>query len=85
LPINQYGTTKVNRNIINQKPIVKIVRKAKKPKYWSNSNIFTPFVLTKILSSYQKKQIQGEKNVFIPINYQINTLYPTFVIQNFKL
>ncbi len=31
--------TNVNKNIINQKPMVRILRKAKKPKYWSNSNI----------------------------------------------
>ena len=39
LPVNQYGTTKVKRNIINQKPMVKMVKKAKNPKYWSNSTM----------------------------------------------
>lgn len=40
LPPNQYGTTNNNKNIINQKPMVKMVKNAKNPKYWSNSNIF---------------------------------------------
>ena len=31
--------TKDKRKIINQKPMVRINKKAKKPKYWSNSNI----------------------------------------------
>jgi len=31
----------VIKNIINQKPIVKMVKKAKKPKYCENSNMFS--------------------------------------------
>ena len=38
-PVNQYGITNVARKIISQNPIVKIVKKARKPKYWSNSII----------------------------------------------
>jgi len=41
-PVTQY-ITKLTRNIINQKPIVATVRKAKKPKYWENS-IFGSFL-----------------------------------------
>ena len=32
-PKSQYGMAKVNKNIINQKPIVSMVINAKKPKY----------------------------------------------------
>jgi hypothetical protein len=79
LPINQYGTTKVNKKIINQKPMVKMVKNAKNPKYWSNSNIFLPLVVTKILSSSVKKQILFEKSVFLHVDYQIIPLRVTFV------
>ena len=45
-PKTQYGIAKVNKNIINQNPKVKIDKKAKNPKYWSKSNIlFTLFTL----------------------------------------
>ena len=32
-PPTQYGITKVKRKIINQNPIVRMVKNAKKPKY----------------------------------------------------
>ena len=47
----------------NWSQMVKIVKKAKKPKYWSNSNISLPLVTTKIPSSSQKKQIKDQKKV----------------------
>ena len=49
LPNNQYGITKVSKKIINQNPMVNIVKKAKNPKYWSNSNMISYFVATKIV------------------------------------
>jgi len=56
-----------------------MVKNAKNPKYWSNSNIFLPLVVTKILSSSVKKQILFEKSVFLHVDYQINPLRVTFV------
>ena len=36
-PVNQNGITKVMRKIINQNPMVRMVKNAKKPRYGSNS------------------------------------------------
>jgi len=46
-PINQKGITNVSKKIINQKPMVSMVRKERNPKYWSNSNIGS-FYMTKV-------------------------------------
>lgn len=32
-PVNQYGITKVNKNIMSQKPMVKMDKKVRNPKY----------------------------------------------------
>lgn len=39
VPPNQYGTTKVNKNINNQKPAVKINMNKTNPENWEKSNI----------------------------------------------
>ena len=69
LPTNQYGTTKVNKKIISQKPMVRMVKNAKKPKYWSNSNIVFSFGVTKISQFDEKKQICPEKSAFTYLYY----------------
>ena len=47
-PNTQYGMAKVRRKIINQNPIVSMVKNAKNPKYWSNSKIIANNFDTKI-------------------------------------
>ncbi len=57
LPNNQYGTTKVIKKIMSQNPMVSILKKAKNPKYWSNSNISSN-------SDTKIKKLKGIRNRF---------------------